>query len=228
MKAFLKIFAVSTLLTTAAVCYADSRLSVYSPAGKRDPFMAPAVTPAREINASLSPTERFSLEQFQLRAIVKGIGRDRAMFEDPENNSYILYEGDTIGRERASISRILDTGVIVTERTFNYLGEESLYEKVLSLPSDPNELALRDQLPAAPIKSRGEREVTASPDYGRSVVPVPPDKAVEKSVESQVKEFVSPTQPTFVSPMYINPMVVPVTPRVPNATAIQQPTTQTP
>jgi nitrate/nitrite transporter NarK len=58
------------------------------------------------------------------------------MFEDPEGKSYILTEGDSIGREHATISRIVNSEVIVTQRTFNYLGAESLLEKVISLPKD--------------------------------------------------------------------------------------------
>lgn len=58
------------------------------------------------------------------------------MFEDPQGKTFILKQGDVIGRERGSVSRILNTDVIVTERTFNYLGTESLYERVISLPQD--------------------------------------------------------------------------------------------
>jgi hypothetical protein len=57
------------------------------------------------------------------------------MFEDPEGQTHIIVEGQTMGRERATVSRILNSEVILTEKTFNYLGAESLYEKVISLPA---------------------------------------------------------------------------------------------
>ena len=56
------------------------------------------------------------------------------MFEDPEGKTHILTEGQTLGREHGTISKVLNTEVIVTLRTFNYKGEENLYEKVISLP----------------------------------------------------------------------------------------------
>jgi len=131
MKNIFSILALASLSVSLAIGDVQPRPNIYSPAGKRDPFRAPAASTSRDIDSALSPTERFSLEQYQLRAIIKGIGKNRAMFEDPEGKSFILFEGDVIGREKATVSRVLDKGVIVTERTFNYLGEESLLEKVL-------------------------------------------------------------------------------------------------
>jgi Tfp pilus assembly protein PilP len=109
--------------------------TVYSPVGKRDPFKAPNAGIGRDLASGINPLERFGIEQLQLRAIVKAKGdKPKAMFEDPEGASYIVGQGEIIGRERGTISRILDRGVVVTERTFNYLGAENLYEKVISLP----------------------------------------------------------------------------------------------
>lgn len=109
--------------------------SIYSPVGKRDPFKPPPSEVGRDVG-SVNPLEKYSVEKFQLKAVLKGIGRPRAMFEDPDAKTFILGEGDSIGRERGTISRILNTEVIITERTFNYLGAENLYERVLSLPKD--------------------------------------------------------------------------------------------
>lgn len=113
----------------------ENRGPVYSPVGKRDPFRPPASESGRDVT-SVNPLEKHSVEKFQLKAILKGMGRPRAMFEDPDARSFILSEGDTLGRERGTISRILNTEVIITERTYNYLGSENLYERVLSLPPD--------------------------------------------------------------------------------------------
>src|ERR1700748_3278984 len=68
---------------------------IYSPIGKRDPFKAPptAVNGSRDI-ASLEPLEQFSIEQLQLRGILRGSGGARAMFEDPGGGTYILQQGD--------------------------------------------------------------------------------------------------------------------------------------
>lgn len=112
-----------------------SKGTIYSPVGKRDPFRPPSSDSGKDVT-SVNPLEKYSIDKFQLKGVLKGIGRPRAMFEDPDGRSFILSEGDTFGRERGTISRILNTEVIITEKTFNYLGAENLYERVLSLPSE--------------------------------------------------------------------------------------------
>lgn len=107
---------------------------IYSPVGKRDPFKPYSGQGREREVATLTPLEQFSIEQLQLRAVLKGEGQARAMFEDPEGRTHIIAEGDIVGRERGTVSRILTTEVIVTQKTFNYLGAENIYEKVISLP----------------------------------------------------------------------------------------------
>lgn len=125
---------------------------IYSPIGKRDPFRMPSTKLLTREVASLTRLEKFSLEQLQLRAILQGFGKSRAMFEDPEGRTHILYEGEILGREKATISRILNKEVIVTVRTFNYLGNETLVEKVVSLPNEEEDALIESvpQVPATP------------------------------------------------------------------------------
>ncbi len=113
----------------------DKSTTIYSPIGKRDPFKPPVFDTLGRDTASLNPLEQYSIEQLNLRGILRdSTGKARAMFEDPLGNTHILVEGEIIGRERGTLSKILNTEVIVTEKTFNYLGAENLYEKVISLP----------------------------------------------------------------------------------------------
>jgi Tfp pilus assembly protein PilP len=125
----------------------SERVTIYSPVGKRDPFKAPTSRSTNRELGSVSPLERFPVERFELKAVLRGLGPARAMVADPEGGTHIVKQGDRLGRERAVVSKILNTEVIVTERTFNYLGEETLYEKVLSLPAE--------EVPAANDKGQG-------------------------------------------------------------------------
>jgi Tfp pilus assembly protein PilP len=143
IRKFARSFAVAGLLWATSAGAAGSTTeairepsAIYSPVGKRDPFKPPTpISNAARGLASIAPLEQLSIEQLTLRGILReGKAKARAMFEDASGNTYILKEGDRIGRERGTISRILNTEVIVTEKTFNYLGVENLYEKVLSLP----------------------------------------------------------------------------------------------
>lgn len=130
----------------------QERSAIYSPVGKRDPFRPPALNNFGRDVSAVNPLEKFAVEQLQLRAVLRGIGKAKAMFEDPEGKTHIITEGDIIGRERATVSRILNNEVIVTERTYNYLGVESLYEKILSLPADNDagRVEAGGRAPAAP------------------------------------------------------------------------------
>jgi Tfp pilus assembly protein PilP len=117
-------------------CFAEDSQegAIYSPIGKRDPFKPPALESAIRSPSSTQALENFGIEQLQLRGIMKDGSTPKALFEDPEGKSYIILEGQVIGREKATVSRILKTEVILTEKTFNYLGVENLYEKIISLP----------------------------------------------------------------------------------------------
>lgn len=107
---------------------------IYSPTGRRDPFRAATPDRTGRDVAALSELERFAIEQFQLRAILRTDRKATALFEDPEGRTHILAEGERIGREKATISRILEREVILTIQTVNYLGTEKPYEKTMALP----------------------------------------------------------------------------------------------
>jgi hypothetical protein len=102
--------------------------------GKRDPFREPRQDSLDRDLAATNPLEKFAIDQFSLRAIIKDSAASHAMLEDPELRSHIVEEGAIIGREHGTISRILNTSIIITQKTFNYRGVETLYEKVLYLP----------------------------------------------------------------------------------------------
>lgn len=125
-----------TVVVRAELPGSQERPTIYSPVGKRDPFKAPTSRSTNRELGSVTPLERFPIERFELRAVLRGLGAARAMVADPEGGTHIVKQGDRIGRERGVISKILNTEIIVTERAFNYLGEETLYEKILSLPAE--------------------------------------------------------------------------------------------
>lgn len=122
-------------MVSAVFAEAEQRGGIYSPTGKRDPFKAPNIGRGLDSN-SLNPLEKYNLEQFQLKAILRTDNGTRAMFQDPEGKVHIVAEGDVVGRERGMVSRIVNSEVIVTQKTVNYLGAESLLERVMSLPKE--------------------------------------------------------------------------------------------
>lgn len=109
---------------------------IYSSAGKRDPFKLPSIPDEskRGVASASSSLEKFTIDQFSLKAILKSKGRSSAMFSDQSGKLHILNEGETIGREGGTVSRILTSEVIVTGKAVNFLGQETIYEKIISLP----------------------------------------------------------------------------------------------
>jgi len=145
----------------------QDRPSIYSPVGKRDPFKAPSSRSTNREVALVRPLERFPVERFELKAVLRGLGAARAMVADPEGGTHIVKQGDRLGRERAIISKILNTEVIVTERAFNYLGEETLYEKILSLPAED----LPVSAPPPPSRGTAQQNQQQPPQVNPFVAP---------------------------------------------------------
>lgn len=109
---------------------------IYNPAGKRDPFRVLAMAPVGRKVSNIYPTEKYDLDQLNLRAILRMGGKSRALIEAPDGLTFIVNEGEIVGRERATLSRVLKTEIILTQQTFNYLGSPSLVEKIISLPPE--------------------------------------------------------------------------------------------
>jgi hypothetical protein len=117
----------------------DKDDNLYSSFGKRDPFKVPSRGGLTSGPDSSDPLRKYRLEGYRLRAIMRIAGKPQAMFEDPDGHSHVVSEGDRMGMEGAHISRIINSEVIVTERSTNYLGKETLLEKVISLPAGEGE-----------------------------------------------------------------------------------------
>jgi hypothetical protein len=128
---------IALYMVSTVYCADDSKnANIYNPSGKRDPFKVLFSGVATRNPTSIYPTEKYDLDQLTLKAIIRLGGKSRAMVEAPDGQMFVLIEGETVGRERAMLSRILKTEIIFSQKTVNYLGNTSLIERVLSLPAD--------------------------------------------------------------------------------------------
>jgi Tfp pilus assembly protein PilP len=96
------------LLASEAALAGDAY--VYSPIGKRDPFRAPPA-PVRVDPPCKKGTCRFPLDDFAVQAVVNESGARLAMLGAPDGAGYIVRVGDTVGKERARVTRISSQGV---------------------------------------------------------------------------------------------------------------------
>lgn len=209
----LGVFLLGIFLTGARATELETKNTIYSPFGKRDPFRPLANKKGRDLS-SLSPLERYSVEQYRLRAILSSITKPTAMFSDPAGKSHLLSEGDILGKEKAIVSRILSSEVILTQKTTNYLGNESLVEKVVSLPEE--DMLLRDAVarpfaPGTPPPMEMTRKATPpngtnalSPERDPMGAPTPtatvPDQTAADPNTGAANPAAAPTSPAAPIP----------------------------
>jgi|Deesub1362A_J573_1020465.scaffolds.fasta_scaffold00134_13 type IV pilus assembly protein PilP len=111
---------------------------VYNPAGRRDPF-APLIVLRREAKGAEEAKrppgtlESYDIGDFSLLAIVKKRDRYYALLLAPDNKSFTVNEGDTIGLHNGKVKEISRDRVVIVEYTIDYKGNKKPREVVLEL-----------------------------------------------------------------------------------------------
>jgi type IV pilus assembly protein PilP len=110
---------------------------VYNPSGKRDPFENPldqVQGPAHQVEAPLTPLQKFDLGQFRLIGVIVGKGSPAAMVLAPDGKSFILKKGTKIGKNNGTVVRITPESVRVEEEFFDFSGEVRKAIQEIQLP----------------------------------------------------------------------------------------------
>ena len=177
---------------SSLICFSENQVkkgqtTLYNPLGKRDPFKEVTSNQDSRKPSSIYPTESYDLDQLVLKAILRMSGKSRAVLEAPDGKTFVVFEGDVVGRERATLSRILKSEIIFTQKTFNYLGSGSLIERVVSLPAeDSTETRL---ISSEKTKGTKQGQETKGNATGTSMSPSEAVKAVSerpKQIEQQI------------------------------------------
>lgn len=116
----------------------------YSPVGKRDPFRSylAVLEESGEPVAQRAPvpTERFELDQYQLTGLVTGTSQPKALIEDPEGVGHTVRIGTYMGKNGGVVTRISQTGLVVTERFRAPTGELVKVPITIKLPRSDLEI----------------------------------------------------------------------------------------
>jgi type IV pilus assembly protein PilP len=94
---------------------------VYSPIGKRDPFMnvygatASSDNRVRPEGRRATPLQKWSLDQLRLALTVTGTASPMAMLEDPEMRGWPIRIGDFVGKNWGKVTSIQRDQIVVTE-----------------------------------------------------------------------------------------------------------------
>jgi Tfp pilus assembly protein PilP len=101
----------------------------YDATGKRDPFRSFILDRLNERESDIeSPLEKFDLGQLELSAVVWEAAKKRALILDPSGQTYIVAEGDPIGKNDGEVISIGDSVMLVRESYVDFHGTQSVKE----------------------------------------------------------------------------------------------------
>lgn len=103
----------------------DEIAYVYSPIGKRDPFRSIYEKfQGEEEGRTVTPLQKFELDQLKLVGIVSRIATPYAMVEDPNGKGHTLTRGKLIGKNWGRVSQITSDCVTIKEEYRDYTGRK--------------------------------------------------------------------------------------------------------
>ena len=106
---------------------------VYDRRNRRDPFL-PLIQPRKikPINKTKPGTlESYEFKEFSLAAIVKMGTQYYALLVTPDNRSFTVFEGNTIGLNKGTVKEITAKKIILVEYSEDYTGEKIPREIIL-------------------------------------------------------------------------------------------------
>lgn len=120
----------------------DEIAYVYSPIGKRDPFRSIYEKfQDEEEGRTVTPLQKFELDQLKLVGIVSRIATPYAMVEDPNGKGHTLTRGKLIGKNWGRVSQITAECVIIKEEYRDYTGRKVTNKTDMCIPK-PADLEL--------------------------------------------------------------------------------------
>ena len=99
---------------------------VYEQRGRRDPFSSLIVPSdkSRQDDSKMGTLEGYDLSEFILLAIASKGKQSYALLATPDNRSFTVNRGDTIGLNNGKVMEITGDMVALVEHTVNYKGEK--------------------------------------------------------------------------------------------------------
>lgn len=111
-------------------------VTLYSPAGKRDPFVPFIKVAAKAVRGDLSmlpPLQRYDLGELRFVGTIWGAGLRKALVEDAEGKGYTVGVGTKIGSSGGVVTRITEEEIVIRETFRDYTGGKVEREGFLKL-----------------------------------------------------------------------------------------------
>ena len=119
----------------------EKEIYVYDPKGRRDPFMSLVqeikTKPQRKKGAS--PVENFDVDEIKLIAIVWDSQQSYAMITLPDNKSYTIRKGMSLGLYGGKVMEITRDSVLIREQLKDYKGHDKTKDTILKLRKEGEE-----------------------------------------------------------------------------------------
>ena len=111
---------------------------LYSPAGKRDPFVPFLKVEPKDVRAGMDnvpPLQRYELAELKFVGVIWGPKAAYALVEDAEGKGYTVAVGTKIGRGGGVVVRILDGEILVKEERRDHDGAKVVRQSSMKLQS---------------------------------------------------------------------------------------------
>lgn len=119
----------------------EKEIYVYDPKGRRDPFTSlvqvTKVKPERKKGAS--PVENFDVDEIKLIAIAWDNRQYYAMITLPDNKSYTIKKGMTLGLNEGKVIDITRDSMLIREQVKDYRGQLKSKDTILKLRKEGEE-----------------------------------------------------------------------------------------
>ncbi len=115
----------------------EQEVYVYDAKGRRDPFMS-LVTVAKERPhvKKANPVENYDVSEIKLSAIVWDNNQYYALITLPDNKSYTIKKGMTLGLYGGKVQDINRSGVLIREQIKDYRGQLKTKDTLLKLRNE--------------------------------------------------------------------------------------------
>ena len=119
----------------------EKEIYVYDPKGRRDPFtsLAQVAKPKAERKIGASPIENYDVDEIKLIAIAWDSRQYYALITLPDNKSYTIRKGMTLGLYNGKVVEITRNSIIIKEQVKDYRGQTKIKDTILKLRKEGEE-----------------------------------------------------------------------------------------
>ncbi|GAB4483277.1 MAG: hypothetical protein OHK006_03740 [Thermodesulfovibrionales bacterium] len=120
---------------------AEKEVYIYDAQGRRDPFLSlvDLMKKKPQRKKGQTPIENFDVEEIKLIAIAWDKQQYYAMITLPDNKSYSIRKGTTLGLNGGKVVDITRNSVLIREQLTDYKGQKKTKDTILKLRTEGEE-----------------------------------------------------------------------------------------